>query len=86
MKGVNRRLCSSDKNLWYGPFFKEVGHSRPLFLSLSFVFNLQLVDKTLPMIGFKLQISGVGSDRLINVATTTAHYDDFFAYTGDKNL
>ena len=33
---------------------------------------IQLVDKILPMLGFEPQISGVGSDRSINWATTSA--------------
>ena len=38
-----------------------------------FVFsNLRLADKTLPMSGFELRISGVGSNRSTNWATTTA--------------
>ena len=47
-------------------FFK-MGHIRPLFsLFLTFHFNLQLVDKTLPMMGLEPRISGVGSDRSTN--------------------
>ena len=55
-------------------FFKK-GHSRPLFLLfLSFLFNLQLVGKTLPMLRFEPRISCVGIDRSTNRATTTANF------------
>ena len=41
-------------------------------------FNVQLVDKILPMLGFEQRISGVGSDRSTNWATTTAQPAIFF--------
>ena len=42
----------------------------PVSFSLfaSFLFKLQLVDKTLPVLGFEPQISGVGSDHSTNWA------------------
>ena len=44
-----------------------MGHSRPLFLYFRLVnLNAQLVDKILPMLGFELQISGIGSERSTN--------------------
>ena len=54
-------------------FFK-MGHSRPLFLYFRLFCNLivQLVDKILPMKGYKPRISGVGIDCSTNWATTTA--------------
>ena len=43
------------------------------YSSSFFVFSLvQFVDKILPKSGFKLWISGIGSDRSTNWATTTA--------------
>ena len=54
--------------------FLEMVHSRPLFPHFHlFYLNVQLVDKILPMLGFELQISGVGSDHSINWAATIAH-------------
>ena len=51
-----------------------MGHSRPLFLycCLFCIFIVQLVDKILPMTGFKPRISGIGSDYSTNWATSTA--------------
>ena len=47
-------------------FFKT-GHSRHLFLYFRlFYINVQLVDKVLPMLGFELRISGVGSNSSTN--------------------
>ena len=58
-------------------YFFKMGHSQPLFLNFHlFYFNVQLVDKILPMLGFKLPISGVGSDYSINWVTTTAQWKD----------
>ena len=37
-----------------------------------FYFNVELVDKSLPVLGFKPWISGVRSDRFTNWATTIA--------------
>ena len=43
------------------------GHSQALFLYFClFYFNVQLVDKSLPMLGLELQISGVGSNCSTN--------------------
>ena len=56
--------------------FFLMGHSRPLFYSIFTFSILQLVDKILPVSGFKPRISGVGSDRSTNWATTTAQ--DFY--------
>ena len=46
--------------------FLKMGHSRPLFLYFR-LFNTvnskQMFDKSLPMTGIELQISGVGGDR-----------------------
>ena len=54
-------------------FFK-MGHSRPFFII--FVFSIQLTVnvwyKFLPMTGFELQTSRIGSHRSTNLATTTA--------------
>ena len=48
-----------------------MGHSQPFFFI--FVFSIiQFVDKILPMSGFEPRISGVGSNRSTNWATTTA--------------
>ena len=49
-----------------------MGRSRPLFLyfCLFCILIVKLVDKILPMTGFELRISGVGSDRS---TTTTTH-------------
>ena len=44
------------------------------------------MNKNMLITGFETWISGVGSDSFTHWATTTAHYDDFFAYTPDKNL
>ena len=53
--------------------FLKMDHFRPLFLYFClFSLNAQLVDKILPMLGFKLRISGVWSIRSTNWATTTA--------------
>ena len=51
-----------------------MGHSRPLFLYFCIfgIFVVQLVDNILPITGFKLRISGIGSNRSANWATTTA--------------
>ena len=51
-----------------------MGHSWPLFLYFFRFSNsiVKLVDKILPMTVFESQISGVGSDRSTNWATTTA--------------
>ena len=44
-----------------------MGHSQALFLYFClFYFNVQLVDKSLPMLGFEPRISAVGSDRSTN--------------------
>ena len=78
----------TSKFLWLGPrnfvkrnFFKKMGHSRPLFLYFH-LFNTQLtvnkcsiyiyINKFLPMTGFELWTSGIGSNRSTNWATTTA--------------
>ena len=46
-------------------FFKEMGHSGLFFFI--FVFSIvQLLNKILPMSGFKPRISGVGSDCSTN--------------------
>ena len=43
--------------------FLKIDHSRPLFLYFRlFNLNVQLVDKILPVLGFELQIYGVGSN------------------------
>ena len=46
----------------------KMGHSRPLFFFsfCLFYFNVQLVDKSLPMLGLDLRISGVGSNCSAN--------------------
>ena len=40
---------------------------------------IQLADKFLPMLGFELQISGVGSNRSANCATATVHLTQYFS-------
>ena len=50
--------------------------SRPLFLYFYLFYDIQLIDKFLPLLGFKLQISGVRSDGSANCATTTAQCYD----------
>ena len=50
-----------------------MGLSWPLFLYFPLFHVIQLTDKFLPMLGFKMRISGVGSDRSANCVTTTAH-------------
>ena len=61
-------------SFWHGRFILfKMGHFRPLFLYFRLFFlNAQLVDKILPMLGFKPRISGVGSDRSTYWANTTA--------------
>ena len=54
-----------------------MGHPRPLFLFSSFQYTVDSkqmfnIDKNLPMTGFELQTSGIGSNRSTNGATTTA--------------
>ena len=55
--------------------FLKMGHSWPLFLIIVSS-NVQLVDKIWPMPGFKLGISGVGSYRSTNWATTSVLFVD----------
>ena len=50
---------------------KKMGCSQPLFLYFCVFSIVQLVDKILLMSGFEPQISGVGSNRSTNWATTT---------------
>ena len=54
---------------------EKMRHSRPLFLYFR-LFNTvdskQMLDKSLPMTGFELQISGFGGNRSTNWAKTTA--------------
>ena len=53
--------------------FLKMGHSRRLFLYFRlFYLNVQLLDKSLPMLGFEPCISSVGSDCSTNCATTIA--------------
>ena len=52
-------------------FFKD-GPFPASFINFVFSILLQLVDKTLPMLGFGPRISGVGSNCSTNWATTTA--------------
>ena len=57
----------------------------PDFFFFIFVFSIQLKVnnvqyKCLPMTGFKLRTSGIGSDRSTNWATTTAHTLVLLAY------
>ena len=52
-------------------FISKLCHSRHLFF-IFFHSIVQFLDEILSMSGFKLQISGVGSDRSANCATTTA--------------
>ena len=64
----NRKFLTCRKIL---KIFLKMGHSRhsrPLFLyfCLICILIVQLVDKILPMTGFKPWISGVGSDRSTN--------------------
>ena len=59
--------ASATRQLFYQEnFFKDGPFPASFSLFLSFQFNLQLVEKTLLMLGFELQISGVGSDRSTN--------------------
>ena len=63
--------------------------SRPLFLHFRLFYIIQLTDKFLPMLGFELQIFGVGSNCSANCATTTANsnfvlYLDFDNFTANK--
>ena len=58
-------LCITVLNKFVFCFLK-MGHSWPLFLYFVFPIQLQLVDKTLPMLGFEPRISGVGSNRSTN--------------------
>ena len=51
--------------------FKKMGLSWPLSLYFCLFSIIQLTDKFLPILGFKLRISGVGSDCSANCATTT---------------
>ena len=48
-----------------------MGHPRPLFLFSSFQYTVDSkqmfnIDKNLPMTGFELQTSGIGSNRSTN--------------------
>ena len=56
-------------------YFLKMGHSWPLFFFI-FIFSIQLTVnihyKFLPMTGFELRTSRIGSDRSTNWATTTA--------------
>ena len=65
-----------------------MGHSRPLFLCSSFQHNwqLQMFDKSLPMIGFEPQISGVGGNRSTDWATTTALLSYSYTFLRNYNL
>ena len=55
--------------------------SRILFLYFSILYtNVQLVHWILLMAGFELQISGVGSNRFTNWATTTTHSIGQFSF------
>ena len=53
-------------------FFKNGPFPDSFSLFSCFLFNSQLVDKTLAVLGFELQISGDGSNRSTSWATTTA--------------
>ena len=44
-------------------FFKDGPFTASFSSFSSFILNVQLVDKILPVLGFKPRISGVGSDR-----------------------
>ena len=52
-----------------------MGHSRPLFVYFC-LFNTadseEVIDKSLPIFGFKPRLSGVGGNHSTNWATTTA--------------
>ena len=60
---------------WLSHFLTDEPFPASFSLFLSFLFNLQLVDKTLPMLGFEPQISRVGSNHSTNGATITAKND-----------
>ena len=53
-------------------FFKDRPCPASFSLFLSFLLVDKLVDKTMPITGFELWISGVGSDRSTIRATATA--------------
>ena len=69
-------LCPRGNSVAIVHLFK-MGHSRALFIFI-FVFSIQLTVSAqyqfLPMTGFELQTSGVGSDRSTNLVTATAKY------------
>ena len=66
----------------------KMGHSQPLFLyfCLYQIFIIQLEDKIFPMTGFELRISGVGSDRSTNCATTIAQVDHLFMKINENRV
>ena len=65
-------LPTLSKRLFKSSFFKKMGHSRSLFsLFLSFLYTVDSkqmfnINKFLPMTGFELRTSGIGSDRSTN--------------------
>ena len=59
-------------------FFLKMDHSEPLVFFIFVFSNVQLVDKTSQMSGLEPRISGVGSDRSTNWATTTAQQNNIF--------
>ena len=71
---MDAQLCCLGQNKlrlglknWFDQLFLKMGHSRSLFLYFClFYFNVQLVDKILPMLVFELGISDVGSDCSTN--------------------
>ena len=67
----NQQPSCHEKTMLNSKFFLKLGHSRPLFLYFC-LFNYKLVDKFLLMTGCEPRISGVGSNRSSNGATTTA--------------
>ena len=64
---LNRTKLLIAKSKTFQIVFSKMGHSWPLYLYFGpLFFNVKLVDKILPMLGFEQRISGVGSDRATN--------------------
>ena len=59
--------------------------TQPLFLYFFLFYIIPLTDKFLPILGCKLWISGVGSNRVTNCATTTAQRIGSFTNTQSPN-
>ena len=58
-----------------------MGHCRALFrFDFSTVYSKYLHFKTLPVIGFKPRIPGIGSNLCTNRATITAHAINYLVY------